>query len=262
MSPENVSGDGERNIINMIPSKLLLHSAIVACLLFVLMLSCVERRMTPAGINNDTLLVTQELDTLNKRTSNVVSNSPLSTYRYRAFDKIEFGTHDDYTRDTFRLLNEYFTYSGQLDDYYGLSWFRLNQIEGYPSSNSAVQQLEEISKLISLKYGQGKLKNSLKLESGFLRSLPIIGSNVDPSSSPEDNGADLTYKQWISNEIQISIGYIISYLDNNIPRYIRIMQKPKYIIYIGFQSTYLEQLIQGRIDSERKVGKDKDAAKF
>lgn len=190
-------------------------------------------------------------------------------YRHRTFDTIEFGTHNDYRDNYYKLLNLDFRFGGQIDYYYGLYTFILRGIDNIQSHESAVDYLNDISKVIDKKYGSSQMINH-KVSEG-VSPLLLLDCKVlmtpdefNPSSIPKDAGTKLIYKRWNDKEITIEAGYTIDYSckvdKEKSPK--KLTFERRYELYLDFESPYLKQLIDQRNSKERRDDIDKESSKF
>lgn len=201
---------------------------------------------------------------------NLYQKSDTFLYRKKAFDNIEFGTHKDYYRKIFTLLNLDFKFYGHIDKYYGLYKFMLSGVDEFDEADMANAYLKDISSVIDDKYQNSQLINKEVNEGHsalLLQECKIfIDENFDSSKLPEDEGIKFIFKRFKNEEIEIEIGYRIKYKVGQKVLNGIVIEKPKlikfYALYINFENIYLEKLVNLKEGNERQKSISSERSKF
>lgn len=243
------------------------YNLLLGCLIFLSCNSSIKNEQSFDGVATDSSKYFEQ-KTLPSPEPSQSSNDSVFDYRLKAFDKIEFGTQQDYRNDYFHLLNLDFRFGGQEDYYYGLSWFRLTSMDKIQNAESVEEYIDDISSLIDKKYSHSEVVNESISESDpeFLLNcmIAVAPDSLDKSIIPRDAGNRFIHKKWSNNDVEVQIGYIVDYDINAnreaIPK--RISFSRMYRVFIDFSNNYLEGLIKEREKSRRaKMLKD-NANKF
>jgi hypothetical protein len=213
----------------------------------------VKQSFDTLGLNKNPAIPLDEIDIESKSDSTF-------DYRLKAFDNIYFGSHDNKFKDKVKLLNFTFTTFPQEHYYYGLFELRLSSELDFKDRTELL--LEEISILLDQKYGEGVKVEKLIKEGPsplfVLRASSLLGEKYDEENIPKDEGNNFVLKNWENSEVEIEIGYVISYnmsedkMVSNGYNFEKVY-KP----YIQFSNKYLKSLISNLIKTESESNRKK-----
>ena len=236
-------------------------------LFLIFLISC--NQTATQNENTDSTTVVKPPPILERSEKINLSKDTFFYYRHKAFDTIEFGTHNDYRDNYYKLLTLDFKFGGQIDYYYGLYTFILKGIDNIQSHESAIDYLKDIADVIDKKHYSSQMINR-KVSEG-VSPLLLLDCKVlmtpdefNPSSIPKDASTKYIYKRWTKKETIIEAGYTIDYSckvdKEKSPK--KISFERRYELYIEFESPYLRQMINKRNGTERNSDIEKESSKF
>ncbi len=214
-------------------------------------------------MSKDTLVVDKESTIqLNEIDIEMIGSISDSTFDYRlkSFDNIYFGSHDNRFRDKVKLLNFTFTTFPQEHQYYGLYKLYLSSELDFQEKTELL--LEEISILLDQKYGKGvKVGKLVKQGPSALfvyRASTLFGEKFKEEDIPKDEDNNFIHKTWENSEVEIKIGYVISYnlTENKMDPKGYSFEKV-YKPYIDLSNKYLISLISNSNVTEFEINRKK-----
>lgn len=181
-------------------------------------------------------------------------------YRLKAFEDIYFGSHNNLKDEKIELLDVIFTSSPREHHFFGLYGLHLSTKLASKDKNDLL--LTEISILLDKKYGDGRKLGYWKKNGPSdlfkLRAFAILGKDFKEEELPQDESDDYFLKKWENSEVEITVGYFITYLiktEKSIPNGYSF--EKIFCPYIDFSNKFLENRISSYYAAEETTSRKK-----